>query len=134
MILLICVLSTLTSKTIIGYDEIRAKDFMGFRNAKLGDSHPKWFKRIPELYRFKGLMRETEASKQAEKGSNNRGKVYELNSLLFPLLVVTIGERDDLIADMFRYVVKLGNVTIYRLRIVRLLHPFLLLRTFIACY
>ncbi len=94
---------------------------MRFRNDKLGKEHSKWLRRIPEIYRFKGGIKESEQSQR----TNNKLKEYELNSMLFPMLVTTIGHRDTLVSEMFAYVVETMNVTVEDLRTVALSHPFI---------
>ncbi len=84
---------------------------MRFRDEKADGRHPNWLRRLPELYKAKGTITETEVSKRGQLGHDGRGKQYRLNGVLFQLVVATIGNRNDLICEMFNFVTRVGNVT-----------------------
>ncbi len=79
---------------------------MKFKKWKLGDAkgHGRWLKRLPEIYRFKGTLEEVEESKKRKKGANSRMKLYGISGYLYDLLIVAFGNRNQLINEMFEFV------------------------------
>ncbi len=104
---------------------MKSGDFMEFRESKLGKDHPRWFTRIPAIHRFMGAIKEEEKSKQLAIGKKVGGKTYELHSMIFPLLAATIGQRNDLVEEMFNFITKKHQITEEDLRTVNLSAPLL---------